>query len=184
MINKTTFFDQVRKDFGSLTQSQVDGFNAILDNTPVDMMPEQLAYCLATAWHETAATMQPIEEYGKGKNRTYGSKVKLSGKPYTDTNNIFYGRGLVQLTWYENYEKAGKKLGADFIQDPAGVMVPANAVRIMFAGMQEGWFTGKKLSNYINSQGVDFINARRIINSTDKAELIAGYAGKFLGALK
>lgn len=176
-------FDTIRHHFGPLKQSQVDGINAILAGTPLDMLPTQLAYCLATAWHETAATMQPIEEYGKGKNRTYGHKVKMSGKPYTNTGNIFYGRGFVQLTWYENYEKAGKKLNQDFINNPAGVMVLESAVKIMFLGMQEGWFTGKKLSSYINGQQTDFINARRIINGTDKAELIAGYAGKFLGSI-
>jgi len=179
----TLNFDKVRSDFGKLKQSQVDGINAIMTGCPASITKDQLAYCLATAWHETAATMQPIEEYGKGRNRTYGHKVKLSGKPYNDTDNIFYGRGFVQLTWYENYEKAGKKLGQNFITNPAGVMEMNNAVQIMFAGMQEGWFTGRKLSTYINDAGTDFINARRIINGTDKAELIAGYAGKFLAAL-
>ena len=33
-----------------------------------------LAYMLATTFHETARTMQPIEEYGKGKGKTYGIK--------------------------------------------------------------------------------------------------------------
>jgi len=182
MDNKI-FFDKVKADFGKLKQSQVDGFNAILSGKPANITNEQLAYCLATAWHETAATMQPIEEYGKGKNRTYGHRVKLSGKPYFDTNNIFYGRGFVQLTWYENYEKAGKMLGQDFITHPSGVMGMSHAVQIMFAGMQEGWFTGRKLSQYINDQVTDFVNARRIINGTDKAGLIAGYADKFLNAL-
>uniref|UniRef100_A0AC34G9W9 Uncharacterized protein n=1 Tax=Panagrolaimus sp. ES5 TaxID=591445 RepID=A0AC34G9W9_9BILA len=42
--------------------------------------------------------------------------------------------------------------------------------------MQEGWFTGKKLSDYITLQKSDFRNARRIVNLMDKADLIAGYA--------
>ena len=58
-----------------------------------------------------------------------------------------------------------------------------NAVKIMFLGMQEGWFTGRKLSQYINDQLTDFVNARRIINSIDRAADIAGYAEKFLKAL-
>ena len=183
MINRETFYTSVREQFGKLNQLQVAGFNAILENVPANMLPAQLAYCLATAWHETAATMQPIEEIGKGRNRTYGHRVKLSGKPYFDTANIFYGRGFVQLTWYENYEKAGKKLSQDFIKNPAGVMELNNAVKIMFLGMQEGWFTGRKLSQYINDQLTDFVNARRIINSLDRAADIAGYAEKFLKAL-
>lgn len=186
-MDKGLFYKSINQDLfsGKIKVLQVAGIDAILNAGIAAGIPaNQLAYCLATVHHETATTMQPIEEIGKGQNRTYGHRVKLSGKPYFDTANIFYGRGFVQLTWYENYEKAGKKLGKDFIKNPAGVMELNNAVQIMFAGMQEGWFTGRKLSQYINDQKTDYINARRIINSLDKAELIAGYADKFLTALK
>jgi len=141
-----------------------------------------LAYMLATTFHETAATMQPIEEFGKGKGRRYGRKIKMDGTTYNNTNNIFFGRGFVQLTWYENYEMAGKKLKLDFIHQPEKVMEPVNATRIMFLGMAEGWFTGKKLMDYFNFLREDWFNARRIINGTDKAEKIAGYAKKFYAA--
>ena len=33
----------------------------------------QGAYILATTWHETATTMLPIAEYGKGGGRPYGT---------------------------------------------------------------------------------------------------------------
>lgn len=183
MINREQFFTIVRSEFGPLNQSQVDGFNAILDGAPEDILHGQLAYVLATSWHETAATMQPIEEYGKGKSRPYGKRLKMNGSAYKDTEAIFYGRGFMQLTWYENYDKAGKKLGQNFMHNPDGVMDMGNAVKILFLGMLEGWFTGKKLSTYINAEKTDFINARRIINGTDKASLIAGYADKFLEAM-
>lgn len=163
---------------------QVAGMEAILDGAAkIGLRTDHLAYCLATAFHETAATMQPIEEIGEGRNRTYGHRVKHSGKPYFDTLNIFYGRGFVQLTWYENYEKAGKKLNQNFIKNPKAVMELDNAVQIMFAGMLEGWFTGRKLITYINDLQTDFVNARRIINGTDRADLIAEYATLFLNAL-
>jgi hypothetical protein len=42
--------------------------------------------------------------------------------------------------------------------------------------MKNGVFTSKKLDHYINSQKVDFLNARRVINGTDKMNLIASYA--------
>jgi hypothetical protein len=54
---------------------------------------------------------------------------------------------------------------------------------IMFAGMILGSFTGKALEDYINAGGCDYYNARRIVNGTDKAELIAGYAETFEAAL-
>jgi hypothetical protein len=71
-----------------------------------------LAYILATAYHETAHTFEPVREIGRGKLRAYGRKRKQSGEPYT-IDHIYYGRGHVQLTWYENYDKFGKLLGID-----------------------------------------------------------------------
>jgi len=59
----------------------------------------------------------------------------------------------------------------------------------MFEGMEEGWFTGVKLDDVIDDkidgdEHADFIRARRIINGSDRAEKIAGYADQFLAALK
>ena len=39
---------------------------------------------------------------------------------------------------------------------------------ICIVGMRDGWFTGKKLSDYINNDEVDFYNARRIVNGLVK----------------
>ena len=49
-----------------------------------------LAYILATDYHETAYTMQPIEEYGKGAGYDYGEPDPVTGE-------IYFGTGLVQL---------------------------------------------------------------------------------------
>lgn len=144
----------------------------------------QIAYVLATAWHETAKTMQPIAEFGRGRKRKYGQRIKLSGKPYTDTVNIFYGRGFVQLTWYENYYNAGKTFSVDLINSPDLVMTDILlSAKIAVNGMVKGAFTGKKLSDYFTATKCDFIHARRIINGMDKADLIAGYADQFRAAL-
>lgn len=169
----------------SLSQGQVSGTEAILDAAQArgTKLPF-LAYMLATAYHETAHTMQPIEEYGRGKGRKYGVPAGPYGK-------VYYGRGYVQLTWLANYEKASKKLGIDFVKHPERVMEPKLAAAIMFDGMAEGWFTTKDLDDYIDAldegdaeDGREFRNARRIINGTDKAEKIAGYALAFEKALR
>jgi len=188
MINRKFFFDQVRNSLfdGKLKQSQVNGLTAILNEWERNYPKKDdrwLAYMLATTHHETDTAMQPIEEYGKGKGRKYGKKIKMSGKPYRNTNHIFYGRGFVQLTWYENYEKAGKKLRQDFVRYPEKVMETANATRILFLGMTEGWFTGKKLSDYFNAEKEDWYNARRIINGVDNALTTAYYAKRYYAAI-
>ena len=185
MTNRPAFFTGIKPDlFSSLTQPQVDGLNAILDAW--DRFPDmndkrQLAYCLATAYHETARTMQPIEEIGKGRNRTYGHKVKYSGQPYTTPDAVFYGRGYVQTTWFENYEKLTKANtnGWDFLNHPELCLQDGPAAWAMFYGMSSGIYTGRKLSVYINGGGCDYVNARRIINGLDCADKIAGYAVLF-----
>jgi len=64
---------------------------------------------------------------------------------------------------------------------------PDIAAKIMRAGMTEGWFTGKAFRHYLPTAGTaskaQFVEARRIINGTDKALLIAGYALQFQTAL-
>lgn len=50
--------------------------------------------------------------------------------------------------------------------------------------MIEGWFTGKKLSDYITLQKSDFKGARKIINGTDKDDEIAKIAKQYDDELK
>ena len=193
-------FDILRAKFGKLSQSQVDAINFIVDAMDKDksVTYPHGAYILATTWHETATTMLPIAEYGKGKGRTYGRWYKNSkDQVYTfkdgsgttvylqsDYPHLYYGRGYVQLTWWINYDKASNKLGYDYTQNPDLVMKKEHAVKILLLGMKEGWFTGRKLSDHINQSKKDYLNARRIINGMDKASLIAGYAETFEKALR
>lgn len=136
------------------------------------LLRNQLAYVLATAYHETAHTMKPVKEYG---GETY-----LKSKKYYP----YVGRGYVQLTWDYNYKKASTALGVDFIKNPSLLLEAKYSVPILITGMKEGWFTGKKLSDYISYLNSDFVNARRIVNGTDKADLIAGYAKSYDTDLK
>lgn len=171
---------------GKITESQVKGMEAILDEYEANystLSLHALAYILATTYHECARTMQPIEEYGKGRGRDYGLYKKMDGTSYLGYPHIYYGRGFVQLTWFENYEKAGKKLGVDLLNKPELALSLPIATKILFAGMVEGWFTGRKLSQYFEGK-IDFQGARRIINGTDKAVMIAGYAQTFYNGLK
>lgn len=147
------------------------------------------AYMLATSYHETAKTMQPIEEYGKGRGRPYGSKLKQNRKPYEYPDKIYYGRGDVQLTWYENYELMGRLLNIPLLEKPELALEPDISAEIMIEGMMHGKsnrgdFTGVSLETYFNSTKSDPINARRIINGLDQAQKIAEYYYKFLEALQ
>ena len=63
---------------------------------------------------------------------------------------------------------------------------PQTSALVSYDGMIHGWFTGVGLPKYLSkSKGIeDPVNARRIVNGTDKADLIAGYYWKFKKALK
>ena len=185
MLDRKIFYQNIKPSlFAKLTTSQVEGIEAILNEWDDSGLTDLrwLAYMLATTKHETAGTMQPIEEYGKGKGKEYG-------KPHPVTGKIYYGRGDVQLTWYENYKKMAKLLGVDLVYHPELALRIDIAVKIMFEGMCtgksfKGDFTGKHLGNYFNKTTEDWFNARRIINSLDRAQLVAGYGVKFHEALK
>ena len=192
-MNRQVFFDEIRHSLFSdrITQSQVEGINFKLAAWERSGLTDirWLAYMLATSYHETAKTMQPIEEYGRGKGRPYGQKLRHDRKPYTFPDKLYYGRGDVQLTWYENYEAMGKLLGIPLLEQPELALKPDISAQIMIEGMTRGKsnrgdFTGVSLENYFNATKDDPVHARRIINGLDKANLIAGYHDKFLTAIK
>ena len=182
-MNRKAFFDAVRAQLGALTQGHVAGFTRYLDegerrSTQLDW----LAYILATVWWETGRTMQPVKE-AFWKSEAW-RKANLRYFPW-------YGRGDIQLTWEVNYRKAGQAIGVDLIKDPDAALDPANAVRIAFDGMEQGWFTGKELGDYLDGKDEagsedlrEYANARRIINGTDKQIEIGKLALMFEGALR
>lgn len=171
--DSAAFFSVVRDHFKSLTGPQVNGIETLLKamaKWPVSWV----AYALATADIETAHTFQPVREaYWLSED---WRKKNLRYYPH-------YGRGYVQITWEDNYKRADRELGlgGSLVADLDRAMEPEIAAAIMVRGMQEGWFTGKKLSDYLPG---DYVNARRIINGTDKAKQIAGVAEMFERALK
>jgi hypothetical protein len=177
------FFDLYKAAYGSLNQSQVDGIESLLNSIESDSAIADVrwaAYMLATTKHECADRWQPIEEYGKGKGREYGKSVTVVGSDGKSYTNVYYGRGYVQLTWKDNYDKMSKNLnlGDQLLIKPALALDAPTAYRIMSYGMRKGSFTGKKLADYIHDQTCDYKNARRIINGLDQADKIKGYAEK------
>ena len=91
---------------------------------------------------------------------------------------------MVHLTWKNNYKAAADYFDVDFVSNPDLAAQYEYAVPIMIWGMENGIFTGKKLSDYISGERCDYQGARKIINGNDKKELIASYAVKFENILK
>ena len=173
--------------FPHMSEKQKEGVRTLLDATS-HLPLNHRAYILATAYHETAATMQPITEYGGvkyfDKYDTGQLALNLGNTPAKDGDGYLYrGRGFVQITGKANYKKAKDKLGEDFVTYPDRALIPASAAKIIVLGMTEGWFTRKKLSDYLTPTKTDYVSARRIVNGTDKAQTIASYAKTFEQAL-
>lgn len=205
-MNRAAFFAHLRKRnsgiFGtSLSQGQVDGCNAILAacaGYPVS----HVAYCLATAYHEVGGTMQPVRETFAKTDDTAISRLEGAWKrgklpwvksPYwrrDASGKSWLGRGLVQLTWKRNYEKAAALTGVDLVGNPNLAMRLDVAAKVLAEGSRVGMFTGQKLADYLPS---DYYSARAIINGDRSkrnskgqrmGDMIAGYAKAFEAALK
>lgn len=136
----------------------------------------QTAYVLATAYWETAGTMEPVREAYFLGSAAESYRAKLGYSPW-------YGRGFVQLTWQANYERAGRELGIELLSNPDLALDPDVAAQVLVAGMVEGWFTRRKLGDYITGTRCDYVGARRIINGTDRADRVAEIAGEYEDAL-
>lgn len=198
MINRRFFFDRVRLSLfdGTLKARQITGLTAILDMfEPAHAANDDrwLAYMLATAHHETDRTMRPIDEYGSDAyfERRYGpppagqnpTLARRLGNTEQGDGARYHGRGFVQLTGRENYRTMGGRLTIDLEANPDRAKEPAVAASIMWIGMTEGLFTGRKLADYFATSREDWRGARRIINGVDKADLIANVAQRYYGAI-
>lgn len=197
-INRKFFYAQVRSTLfgGALSATQVAGLQAILDHwEPAHSKNDDrwLAYMLGTACHETDHKMQPIHEYGSASyfEKRYGPKpvgqnpalAKRLGNSQPGDGNKFHGRGFVQVTGRGNYADWAKRLKIDLVGKPDLALDAGNAAKILVEGMILGTFTSKKLADYFSATKEDWVNARRIINGTDKAQSIAGYARQFYAAI-
>lgn len=216
-MNRASFFASVRKSVfnGSLSQSQVDGLEAILDASAKLSVTDirMIAYAMATPMIETGGSYEPIREnlnysvaslVSKFGNRISASDAAKYGRTAMQKANqeaianIIYGgewgkknlgntqpgdgwkyrgRSLTQITGRRNYAKFGLE------ENPEDAMQIKTAAEIMVKGMRDGTFTGKKFSDYFGTNA-QWVQARRMINSLDKAEEIAAYAQKFHNALR
>jgi hypothetical protein len=103
----------------------------------------------------------PINK-GARMGATDGAKA---AKIYNDdegVEQVFFGRGYVQLTWWSNYVSAGVAIGRgfDLLTDPDLVKSPEVAFQILAIGMKTGgiYANGHSLDDYISGKKCDYVN--------------------------
>lgn len=203
-MNGAKFYEALRARnsgvFGtSLSQSQVEGIEGILKAfvTHGDGSDKTLAYALATAYHETGARMVPVREgfastdagarkavNALAKKRGPASAVARYSQPAGKYGHVYYGRGHVQLTWLENYEKSSKDASYDLVAYPDKMLDPVISARVLIRGLMDGRWNGQGhgVASYLATD--DLRGARRTVNGTDKWEQIAAYYKAFLKAIQ
>lgn len=181
-MNRERFFAVIRPYMptGRLTSIQVKRIEAVLNGIAARRLEaNKAAYVLATAHHESDA-WRTLQEYASGA--AYEGRKDL-GNTVAGDGVRFKGRGLVQITGRKNYADWGTRLKLPLTAKPELAAELRYAVDILIDGMILGTFTGKKLADYFTETKSDWLRARKIINGTDKASMIAGHAIKFLEAL-
>lgn len=189
---------QVRPQPGA--QAGTERILAYLADKP--MSRAQTAYILATAAHETGWWMLPIREgavrygaqysdaqairavtsiYNKGIIKT---NYALPAGPY---GKSYYGRGLIQITWLDNYQSFERLTGKKLVKNPDLALEWDTALDIMYLGMRDGLFRkGNSLSLVTGASLAVFDKARDIVNGDRKANgnKIARIAQAFYNNLK
>lgn len=196
MANAPVFSETSKSNLRTI----LEFINGHYDSNPDKANLFELAYMLATARHE--AYYFPTGEFFSSKpevgsiayfnkydpvlasTEEHRNRAIANGNTQEGDGYRYRGRGLVHLTWKNNYRKAQEQFDVNFVSQPDKAAEPEHSVPIMIWGMKEGIFTGKKLSDYISSAGVNYVEARRIINGSDQQQLIAGYARKFESILR
>ena len=169
------------RSFRTALQTAAPGLEALLAAVCRDAGITDLrsaAYMLATALHETAGTCAPVAEAGRGAGRDYGTPQSYTDRRGKTVQQIYYGRGYVQLTWLANYLKIGQAigLGDGLAIDPDRALQPDIAYLALSRGMRDGLFSGRKLGEFITGANCDYPGARQVVNAMDAADAIAANA--------
>jgi hypothetical protein len=213
LTDPTAFFASLRSTglFPAIIQPQVDGINFKLAAFGRAGWPISFAaYGFATSYWETGHKMQPVREKGSGdgpdadpwddyleRYDTGPLAIRLGNTPEADGDGVATaGKGDVQLTGVANYRRATvelRKLGVigpdlDLLKTPELVLRPDISAAIMVLGMEQGWFTGRKLAHTLPTDRpatlAEFVVSRPIINGRDKDDEIGAIAIDWQTALQ
>lgn len=184
LLNENAFYDAARATLfgGRISHTQFGKLAALVDRlTSYENVTEpQGAYLLATAHWETDRFLA-MEEYASGE--AYEGRADL-GNVEPGDGKRFKGRGFPHLTGRKNYAWGSKVVGRDLVGSPDLAADASISATLLIHGQMTGAFTGVGLGRFIHDDKVDFVNARKVHNGLDRAELIADIAERYLAAIE
>lgn len=172
LANKEEVEFRIPKGFtNNYSDKRKENFNSAKDAAiAAGLKGAELASFMSQVAHESD-DFRTAEEYASGA--AYEGRTDLGNNQVGDGKK-FKGRGYIQLTGRSNYEKAGKDLGLDLVNNPSLAEKPENAAAISI------WFWETKVQPIVP----DFMDTERVtkvvnggFNGLDKRKK---YFNKFL----
>jgi putative chitinase len=125
------------------------------------ILEENLRYSAAglmRVWPSRFPNLEVANQFAgnaeKIANKVYAGRMG-NGTEESGDGWKYHGRGLIQLTGKENYERCGEALGVDLINQPQLLAQP------YYAAMSAAWFWGKKgLNALADSKDYDTMTKR------------------------
>lgn len=149
-----------------------------MDEYEIDTPARQAAF-LAQVGHESGGLAYVREIWGPTPAQVrYEGRLDL-GNTQPGDGFKFMGRGLIQVTGRDNYDKAGRALGLPLTTDPDLLAEPRNAAR------SAGWFWFSHGCNALADSGQFQLLTRRInggLNGLPDRETRWAWAKEVLGA--
>jgi putative chitinase len=116
---------------------------------------------LMKTWPSRFPTKEVADQYAR-------QPAKIAGKVYNgrmgntseEEAAKYFGRGLIQLTGKENYERCGLAIGVDLLSDPNLLLDPR------YAALSAGWFWNKHGLNELADQQEHGMITKRINGGT------------------
>lgn len=116
---------------------------------------------LMKTWPSRFATKEIADQYAR-------QPAKIAGKVYNgrmgntseEEASKYFGRGLIQLTGKDNYERCGLAIGVDLLSDPDLLLDPR------YATLSAGWFWNKHGLNELADAQEHGIITKRINGGT------------------
>ena len=112
-----------------------NNFKTVEEN--LDYKPETLMRVWPSRFPDLTTAMKYAHNPVNLANKVYANRMG-NGSEESGEGSKYHGRGLIQLTGKENYERCGEALGVDLINQPGLLAQPH------YAALSAGWFWNKK----------------------------------------